>query len=183
MVAAAEYGLENQKRRQRHPLRKHLVIIPQNQRVKASDQRSRSAEHQAKAHEPEKRRADGEIHQVLHDNVPCVFGSGKTGLHHCESSLHEKHQRRPYQNPDCVDCRKTHNCLLLFLLVLCAVPRRHCPRFTFFNNKGCALFSAAASNKTHPIVPKHTGNAEGAPAASTGAPSSFLQSFLILSIL
>ena len=43
--------------------------------------------------------ANAEVHQVLHDDIAGVFGSGKTGFHHCKASLHPENQCRADQIP------------------------------------------------------------------------------------
>ena len=46
--------------------------------------------------------AYAEIHQILHNDITCVFRSGKSGFTHCESRLHPEYKRRSYQEPDSV---------------------------------------------------------------------------------
>ena len=38
---------------------------------------------------PENRGSNGKVHQVLHNDVAGVLGTGKPGFHHSKSSLHE----------------------------------------------------------------------------------------------
>ena len=54
---------------------------------------------QAETDQDEYNRADTEVHQVLHDDIAGIFGSGKAGFHHCKASLHPEYQSRADQIP------------------------------------------------------------------------------------
>ena len=54
---------------------------------------------QAETDQDEYNRADTEVHQVLHDDIAGIFGSGKAGFHHCKASLHPENQCRADQIP------------------------------------------------------------------------------------
>jgi len=62
--------------------------------MRCTKQAVSSAEHKPETDQKECYRADGEVHQVLHKDVDGIFRSGKTALDHCETWLHEEHQKR-----------------------------------------------------------------------------------------
>ena len=76
-----------------HRQRTEIVIAP-DQGIKAADEGSRAAEHDAEAHQPVDGRADAEVHQVLHQDVAGVFGPGQTRFTQGKARLHEKHHGR-----------------------------------------------------------------------------------------
>ena len=82
------------------PLRQDGGVVPLDQGVQATDQGSAAGEHQAESQQPVDRRADAEVHQVLHQNIACVLGPGKSRLTHGKAGLHEKDQRGAQQHPD-----------------------------------------------------------------------------------
>ena len=91
---SAENRFENDKTPQRHCLRNHRSrIVAPDKGIKAADQRSRAAEHQAEADKPEARRTDTEIHHVFHEDIAGVLGSGQTGFAQSEACLHEVDER------------------------------------------------------------------------------------------
>ena len=90
----AENGLEDQIGEQGHALRQDGGVVPLDPMVQAADQGPAAGEHQAEAQQPVDRRADAEVHQVLHENVARVLGPGEAGLAHGEARLHQKDQRR-----------------------------------------------------------------------------------------
>jgi len=49
-------------------------------------------EHNREADDPEYDRSDGEVHQVLHDDITGIFRTGKAGFHHGKACLHEEYQ-------------------------------------------------------------------------------------------
>ena len=80
-----------------------MIIMEKDIKTKAphkSVQDIRS-EHQGRSADKPHDRSDAEIHQVLHDDVPSVLGSGKTGFAHGESCLHPEDERRADQKPYC----------------------------------------------------------------------------------
>ena len=99
----AENGLEDQIGEQGHALRQDGGVVPLDHRVQAADQGPAAGEHQAEAQQPVDRRADAEVHEIFHEDVACVLGPGEAGLAHGEARLHQKDQRRAYQDPDGVD--------------------------------------------------------------------------------
>ena len=50
------------------------------------------SEHETEADRPECEGADGEVHQVLHEDVDGVLGAGEAALYQGEASLHEEHE-------------------------------------------------------------------------------------------
>ena len=48
---------------------------------------------EAEADENEDHCTDTEVHQVLHDDVTCIFGAGKASFHHGKAGLHPEDQR------------------------------------------------------------------------------------------
>ena len=104
----AEHRLENGIGPQGHPRRENVAVIAHNQRVNGAKQGGAAAEHNAEAHQPEAGRADAEVHQVLHQDVACVFRTGKARLTQGETRLHEEHQGSAHQHPNCVDRTECH---------------------------------------------------------------------------
>ena len=92
--SCTEYGLEDQGR--------PVVALTDNavsEEIKAAEERACRAEHDAEAEDPEDRRAEREVHQVLHNDVAGILCSGEAGLNHCEAGLHEEYQRRRNKRP------------------------------------------------------------------------------------
>lgn len=58
------------------------------------------AEHKPEADEPEEDRAEGEVDEVLHEDVGGVLGAGEAGLDHSEARLHEEHEHCREEHPD-----------------------------------------------------------------------------------
>ena len=99
----AEHGLENGVGPQGNAGGKDVAVVLHNHGVKPAEQAGACTEHDAEAHQPEAGGADAEVHQVLHQDVAGVFGTGEACFAHGEACLHEKDQRRAQQNPDGVD--------------------------------------------------------------------------------
>ena len=57
------------------------------------------AHQKAEANDNEYHGADAEVHEVFHNDVAGIFGTGKTGLNHGKSCLHPKNQCRSNQEP------------------------------------------------------------------------------------
>ena len=95
----AENGLEDKIHRGGNRQAEEAVIL-RHKGIKASDQRAGACEHQAETENPVNRGAESKVHQVFHNNIAGVFRPGKAGLHHSETRLHEKHQRRSKQRPN-----------------------------------------------------------------------------------
>ena len=92
--SCTEYGLEDQSR--------PVVALTDNavrEEIKAAEERACRTEHDAEAKDPEDRRAEREVHQVLHNDVAGILCSGEAGLNHCEAGLHEEYQRRRNKRP------------------------------------------------------------------------------------
>ena len=92
--SCTEYGLEDQSR--------PVVALTDNavsEEIKAAEERACRAEHDAEAEDPEDRRAERKVHQVLHNDVAGILCSGEAGLNHCEAGLHEKYKRRRNKRP------------------------------------------------------------------------------------
>ena len=92
--SCTEYGLENQGR--------PVVALTDNavrEEIKAAEEWACRTEHDAEAENPEDRRAEREVHQVLHNDVAGILCSGEAGLNHCEARLHEEYQRRRNKRP------------------------------------------------------------------------------------
>ena len=87
----AEDGLENE--------RCPAAVAAGREQVNAADQCARAAEHQAKAENPENRRAQRKVHQVFHNDVARILCTGKAGLYHGKTGLHKEDQRCTQQNP------------------------------------------------------------------------------------
>ena len=68
--------------------------VRQNLQIRHTDQAKDIVfcHHQTEAEENENNGSDAEIHQVFHDDVAGVLGACKSGLDHCETSLHPEHQ-------------------------------------------------------------------------------------------
>ena len=62
--------------------------------------RLRRAEHQRRAEDVERQRADGEVHQVLHHDVRRVLRPRETRLDQREAGLHQEYENRRHQRPD-----------------------------------------------------------------------------------
>ena len=62
------------------------------EKMKAADESVAFGVHQRKAEHPEENRARHEVNEILHQNIGCVFGTGESGFHECESGLHEKNK-------------------------------------------------------------------------------------------
>ena len=84
--SCTEYGLEDQGR--------PVVALTDNavsEEIKASEERACRAEHDAEAEDPEDRRAEREVHQVLHNDVAGILCSGEAvpgpGSHRCARGL------------------------------------------------------------------------------------------------
>ena len=90
----AEHGLEDQRR----PV-VALADYAVSEEIKAAEERACRTEHDAEAEDPEDRRAEREIHQVLHDDVAGVLRTGEAGLNHRKAGLHEEYQRRCDERP------------------------------------------------------------------------------------
>ena len=60
-------------------------------------------EHQTEADKPEKERAEGEVDEVLHQDVSGVLRAGEASLDHCEARLHEEDEHCCEEHPDGVD--------------------------------------------------------------------------------
>lgn len=67
--------------------------------VKAADECTGAAEHDAKANQPINRRAERKVHQVFHDDVAGILGTGEAGFHHRKACLHKEYERRAEQRP------------------------------------------------------------------------------------
>ena len=79
-----------------------VAAVAQNtvcEEIKASEERACRAEHDAEAEDPEDRRAEREVHQVLHNDIAGILCSGEAGLNHCEAGLHKEYQRRRNKRP------------------------------------------------------------------------------------
>ena len=59
---------------------------------RADDTAYIGTEHETEAQEPEHDRAQSKVHEILHDNVAGILGSGEPRFHHGEPGLHEVHQ-------------------------------------------------------------------------------------------
>ena len=82
-----------------------MRIIRLNGRVKPADDAVTGTKHQAKSHQPENRGTNTEIHQVFHQDITGVFGTGKTGFTHRKACLHEKYHCGAQKHPYGVDRR------------------------------------------------------------------------------
>ena len=67
--------------------------------VKAANECTSAAEHDAKANQPINRRAERKVHQVFHDDVAGILGTGEAGFHHRKACLHKEYERRAEQRP------------------------------------------------------------------------------------
>ena len=99
----AEHGLEDQEREQGHARGKHVGIVAQNKGVEAADDGAGTAEHEAEAQNPVGGGTDAEVHQVFHQDVAGVLGTGEARLAHGETGLHKEDQGRAQQDPYGVD--------------------------------------------------------------------------------
>ena len=76
--------------------------------------------HQPVAQQNKHHRADTKVHQVFHNNIAGVLGSGKAGLYHSKAALHKENQHCADQKPHAEqlavhrfhDCFKPHKVLL-----------------------------------------------------------------------
>ena len=84
----AENGLEHDVDPQRE-IEPQVRVISLNERVEPADQSACATEHDAEADEPVARGANAEIHHILHKNIAGIFGTRKSGLTHCKTSLHK----------------------------------------------------------------------------------------------
>ena len=99
----AEDRLENEVGKQGHPGGQDGVIVPSDEGVQPSDDGPGPGKHQSKAQKPVSRCANAEVHEVLHQDIAGVLGSGKACLAHGEARLHQEDQSRSQQNPDGAD--------------------------------------------------------------------------------
>ena len=88
-----EHRLENKECEEGDSVRQDGGIVAPDKGIKATNDGSGPAKHQAEAQQPENRCADAEVHQILHQNVAGVLGAGKARLTHGKAGLHEKDQR------------------------------------------------------------------------------------------
>ena len=98
----AEHGLEHDVHPQRD-VQTQVAVVALDERIKAADQGTGAAEHQAEADDPVARGADAEIHHVFHQDVARVLGTGKAGFTQGKTRLHEVDQERCHQRPTGVD--------------------------------------------------------------------------------
>ena len=78
------------------------------EKVRRSDEAADvRAEHEPEADDPESRRTQCKIHDVLHDDITGVFSPGQACLAHGKARLHKKDQRGSQQHPDGVRGRIT----------------------------------------------------------------------------
>ena len=104
----AEDRLEDGVGPQGNARRKNMAVILHDKGIDPAEERGAGSEHDAVAEKPVQRRADAEIHQILHQDIAGVLGPGKTRLTHGKSSLHEEDKRGPEQDPDGVGSRERH---------------------------------------------------------------------------
>ena len=117
----AEHGLENCKGPQRNAAGKNMAVILHNHRVDPAEQLCSRSEHNAETNKPETGRTDAEVHQVFHQNIAGVLGSGKSGLTHGKTCLHKEHQGGTEQHPNRVHRTECHG---KFLLSICPKGRK-----------------------------------------------------------
>ena len=75
------------------------VIYALHERVERANKRVRAAKHQAKTNDPIARRANAEVHEVLHQDIARVLGTSQTSLAQCKAGLHEIDQKRRNERP------------------------------------------------------------------------------------
>ena len=93
-----------------------MTVILHNERINPAEQRGARAEHDPVTEQPVERRADAEVHQVFHQDIPGVLGPGKARFTHGESGLHKEDQRGSEKYPDGVGCRECHTDHFRFLV-------------------------------------------------------------------
>ncbi len=101
-------GAEHRLKERIYPGRKATKVVGAlNERVDGTNERTCPAKHNAKAHNPIARRADAEVHQVLHQNIAGILGACEASLAQREARLHEVDQKRSHERPGHV-CRTEH---------------------------------------------------------------------------
>ena len=98
-----ENRLENEIGEERDPCGEDGRIVALDHGVQPAHQRAAAGKHQTEAQKPVGGRSDGEVHQVLHQDVAGVFGPGEAGLTHGKARLHRKDECRTQQDPNGVD--------------------------------------------------------------------------------
>ena len=103
--SGAEHRLKHRIGPQRNAFGQNRAVILADHGVDPAEQRCARAEHYAEAKQPEAGRTDAEVHQILHQDIACIFGPCEARLTHGKARLHEKHQRRSQQHPQGIDAR------------------------------------------------------------------------------
>ena len=85
-----------------------MAVIFHDERINPAEQSGSCSKHDAVSEQPVQRRADTEVHQVLHQNIHCILGTGEACFTHSETRLHEENERCSKENPDGVCCGECH---------------------------------------------------------------------------
>ena len=71
-----------------------ICIICKNVKARLSDKTNKIfSEKQTKTDQDKHNSTNTKIHQILHQDISCIFCSGKTSLNHCKTSLHPEYER------------------------------------------------------------------------------------------
>ena len=71
-----------------------ICIICKNVKAWLSDKTHKIfTKKQTKTDQDKHNSTNTKIHQILHQDISCIFCSGKTSLNHCKTSLHPEYER------------------------------------------------------------------------------------------
>ena len=104
--SGTEDGLEDKVSEKVHSFGQDSRIISGGEEVYSAEHGALGAEHNTETYQPVKGSPDREVHQVFHNDVACVFGTGEARFHHSETCLHKEYEGCSYQYPHSVNIRK-----------------------------------------------------------------------------